>query len=123
MLIRFREEQFAPMADIEAMFHQVRVALKDVNAFRFLWSRQNDLRQEPEEFQTLVHLFGGRWPPSVLNFALRKTADDKWLAELPKLERFNVFILQNLEISLRVNFITSQMHLNLGMVQCPISGQ
>ena len=33
------------------------------------------------------------------------------------------FIPQNLEISLRVNFITFQMHLNLGMVQCPISGQ
>ena len=35
----------------------------------------------------------------------------------------DVFIPQNLEISLRGNFITSQMRLNLGMVQCPISGQ
>ena len=35
----------------------------------------------------------------------------------------DVFIPQNLEISLRVKFIASQMHLNLGMVQCPISGQ
>ena len=76
VLIRFREEQIALIADIEAMFHQVRVALKDVNALRFLWFPQNDLNQEPEEFQMLVHLFGGRWSPSVSNFALRKTADN-----------------------------------------------
>ena len=38
VLIRFREEQIALMADIEAMFHQIRVALKDVNALRFLCS-------------------------------------------------------------------------------------
>ena len=36
VLIRFREEQTALMADIEAMFHQVCIALKDVNALRFL---------------------------------------------------------------------------------------
>ena len=76
VLIRFREEQIALMADIEAMFHQVRVALKDVNALRFLWFAQNDLRQEPEEFQMLVHLFVGRWSSGVSNFALQKTADD-----------------------------------------------
>ena len=50
--------------------------MKDVNALRFLWFPQNDLNQEPEEFQMLVHLFGGRWSPSTLNFALQKTADD-----------------------------------------------
>ena len=76
MLIRFCEEQIALMADIEGMFHQVPVALKDVNALRFLWFPQNDLNQEPEEFQMLVHLFGGRWSPSVSNFALQKTGDD-----------------------------------------------
>ena len=65
VLIRFCEEQIALIADIKAMFHQVRIALKDVNALRFLWFPQNDLNQEPEEFQMLVHLFGGRWSPSV----------------------------------------------------------
>ena len=37
VLIRFREEQTSLMADIEGMFHQVRVALRDVDALRFLW--------------------------------------------------------------------------------------
>ena len=64
------------MADIEVMFHRVCVALKGVNALRFLWFSQNDLNQEPEEFQMLVYLFGGRWSPGVSNFALRKTAKD-----------------------------------------------
>ena len=48
VLIRFCEEQIALMEDIAAMFHQIRVALKDVNAFRFLWFPQNDLNQEPD---------------------------------------------------------------------------
>ena len=60
VLIRFREEQIALIADIEAMFHQVRVALKDANALRFLWFSQNELNREPEEFKMLAHLFGGR---------------------------------------------------------------
>ena len=42
-------------ADIEVMFHQGRVALKDNDALRFLWSPNNDLNQEPEEFQMLAH--------------------------------------------------------------------
>ena len=70
VLIRFSEEQIALMPDIEAMFHQVCVALKDVNALRFLCFPQNNLNQEPEEFQMLVHLFGGRWSAGVSNFAL-----------------------------------------------------
>ena len=77
MLIRFCEEQITLMADIEAISSITYVlTLKDVNALRFLWFPQNDLNQEPEEFQMLVHLFGGRWSQSVSNFALRKTADD-----------------------------------------------
>ena len=95
VLIRFREEQIALMADTEAMFHQVRVALKDVNALRLLWFPQNDLYQEPEEFQMLVHLFGGRWSPSVSNFALRKTADgnkDLFDAETVKTVHRNFYV-------------------------------
>ena len=32
--------------------------------------------KEPEEFQMLVHLFGGVSSPSCANYALQKTADD-----------------------------------------------
>ena len=37
VLIRFRKELIAVTGDIRAMFHQVKVHPKDVNALRFLW--------------------------------------------------------------------------------------
>ena len=56
------------------MFHQVRVHPKDVDALRFLWFPHGDLSKDPEEYQMLVHLFGGVWSPCCANYALRKTA-------------------------------------------------
>ena len=76
VLTRFREESVALMADIEAMFHQVRVKPDDSNALRFLWWPNRDLNAQPQEFMMTVHLFGGVSSPSCANFALRKTADD-----------------------------------------------
>ena len=64
------------MADVEGMFHQVRVSPKDCDAFRFLWWPENDLDSSPAEYQMLVHLFGATSSPSCSNFALRRTADD-----------------------------------------------
>jgi hypothetical protein len=64
------------MADVESMFHQVRVTSNDYDALRFLWWPQNDLNVEPQEFRMLVHLFGATSSPSCANFALRRTADD-----------------------------------------------
>ena len=72
VLIRFRQEPVALMADIESMFHQVRVRPEDCDALRFLWWPDN----ETIEFQMMVHLFGATSSPSCANFALRKTADD-----------------------------------------------
>ena len=76
VLCRFRQEAVAVMADVEAMFHQVCVHPKDVNALRFLWFPHGDLSAQPCEYQMLVHLFGGVWSPSCSNFALKKTAVD-----------------------------------------------
>ena len=76
VLMRFRQEQVALMADVEAMFHQVKVDLHDANALRFLWYPDGDVDKEPEEFQMLVHLFGGIWCPSCATYALRRTALD-----------------------------------------------
>lgn len=64
------------MADVEAMFHQVRVQPEDCDALRFLWWPDNDLARDPEEYQMMVHLFGSVSSPSCANFALRRTADD-----------------------------------------------
>ena len=76
VLMRFRQESVALMADVEAMFHQIRVKPGDCSALRFLWWPDGDLDSEPEEHMMTVHLFGGVSSPSCANFALRKTAED-----------------------------------------------
>ena len=76
VLTRFRQEPIALMADVESMFHQVRVSPDDCDALRFLWWPNNDLNSEPEEYQMMVHLFGATSSPSCANFGLRRTAED-----------------------------------------------
>ncbi|KAJ8021855.1 hypothetical protein HOLleu_39169 [Holothuria leucospilota] len=76
VLLRFREGPIAVAADVESMFHQVRVSTKDCDALRFLWWRDGDITQEPVDHRMLVHLFGATSSPSCAGYALRKTADD-----------------------------------------------
>ena len=76
VLTRFRAEPIAFQADIEAMFHQVRVAEEHRNFLRFLWWPNGDLSQSLHEYQMNVHLFGAISSPSCANYAVRKTADD-----------------------------------------------
>ena len=76
VLIHFREEPIAVMADIEGMFHQVHVSPKDCDAFHFVWWLENDFIKDPEDYQMLVHLFGATSSPSCTSFGLKQTADD-----------------------------------------------
>ena len=50
MLLRFRERPVALMADVGAMYHQLKVHPDDVDALRFLWYPDFDLTREPEEY-------------------------------------------------------------------------
>ena len=77
VLLGFREERVALMADIqEKMFHQVRVKPEDCEALRFLWWPEGDTDQNPVDHKMLVHLFGATSSPSCCSYALRKTAGD-----------------------------------------------
>ena len=76
VLLRFRQEHVAIMADIEGMFHQVRVNEEDVDFLRFLWWPDGDTSKELEEYRMRVHLFGAVSSPTCANFALQKTAED-----------------------------------------------
>lgn len=76
VLVRFRQEPIAAMADIEGMFHQVGVPESDRNFLRFLWWTDGKLDQEPEEYEMTVHLFGAVSSPSIANFVLKKNADN-----------------------------------------------
>ena len=76
VLIRFRQEQLALAADIEAMFHQVRVHERDCDALRFLWWPNGDLDAQPSCYRMQVHLFGATSSQSCAAHALKRTADD-----------------------------------------------
>ena len=50
VLIRFRKKKIALMGDVESMFHQVKVDPAHINALRFLWWENGDMRKEPEPY-------------------------------------------------------------------------
>ena len=76
VLMRFRLERVAFMADIESMFYQVKVPEHHRKFIRFFWWPDSDLMREPREYEMSVHLFGALSSPSCANFALRQTATD-----------------------------------------------
>ncbi|KAL0177460.1 hypothetical protein M9458_026354, partial [Cirrhinus mrigala] len=76
VLLRFRREPIALMADIRSMFHQVRVSKSDIDFLRFLWWPDGDTEKDPIDHRMLVHLFGAVSSPSCASFALRRTAED-----------------------------------------------
>ena len=82
VLTRFRQEAVAVIADIKAMYHQVKVAKQDIDFLRFLWWSNGDLTQPLTEHRMTVHLFGAISSPSCASFALRKVADDN-MADFP----------------------------------------
>ena len=56
VLLRFRPLKCAIMADIQAMYHPVRIPVQDRNALRLMWRDGDDVIHYP----MAVHLFGGR---------------------------------------------------------------
>ena len=76
VLLRFRQDSIAFMADIEAMFHQVKVTPSDRDVLRFLWWSQGKTELEPLVYRMTTHVFGGVWSPSAANYALRQCATD-----------------------------------------------
>ena len=74
MLLRFFNYRVAFSADIEAMYHQVRVNPDDADALRFLWLDVNC--EKPDTYQMLLLIFGGKDSPSCANYAVRRTASD-----------------------------------------------
>ena len=74
VLHRFRFEPVAFMADIQAMFYQVRVPENQRSHLRYLWWSESDINSEIVDHEMCVHVFGAVSSPSRSNYALRKTA-------------------------------------------------
>ena len=56
ILLRFRRDKFAVMADIEQMYHQIKVKESDQDALRFVW--RNTPEEEIDDHKMTVHIFG-----------------------------------------------------------------
>ncbi|XP_043203367.1 uncharacterized protein LOC122371257 [Amphibalanus amphitrite] len=75
ILLRLREEPVALTADIEAMYHQVRIIQRDQAALRYLW-RDLDVTKNPECYTMEVAIFGAKSSPASASFVLQQTARD-----------------------------------------------
>ena len=64
VLLRFRQEEVAIMADVNAMFHQIRVPKEDRDVLRFLWWPDDNMESRPREFRMGVHLLSPTSPLS-----------------------------------------------------------
>ncbi|XP_071086519.1 uncharacterized protein [Haliotis cracherodii] len=74
VLLRFRRESTAVMADIQQMFYCFLVKEEHRNFLRFLWYKDNDINQELVEYRMKVHVFGNSPSPAVATYGLRRSA-------------------------------------------------
>ena len=70
ILVKFRKDLVAIMADIVAMFYQVFVAEQHRNLLSFLWWGNGDINEQPQLYHMNVHIFGGTSLPSCSNYTL-----------------------------------------------------
>ncbi|PFX12711.1 hypothetical protein AWC38_SpisGene23285 [Stylophora pistillata] len=76
VLMRFRTGRIGIVADIEQIFHQVRVCEEDRDSLLFLW-RDLDETKRPNEYKMTVHVLDAVDSPCCTNYALQRTACDQ----------------------------------------------
>lgn len=75
VLLRFRRNPVALVADLTEMFSQVVMAQKDRRYHRFLW-RGLDLTRPPEVYEAMRLMFGDRASPYLAQYIVRQHAED-----------------------------------------------
>ena len=73
---RFRLFEIALVADVQAMFHQVRVPDVDTDSLRFFWKTDFSKPGPPDTYKMFVHIFGAADSPCCANYAIKRTAKD-----------------------------------------------
>lgn len=72
VLMRFRKEKVAILADIQQMFYCFQVQQDHRNYLRFLWYKDNDMTKEIIDYRMTVHVFGNSPSPAVAIYGLRR---------------------------------------------------
>ena len=75
--MRLRSDNIALVADIEGMFHQVKVPREDQESLTFLWWGERDSAETPDEYSIIVRIFGATDSPCFANYALQRPAQDE----------------------------------------------
>ena len=75
ILIRFRKDMVAVVADIQKMFHSFLVYEENRDYLRFLWHKVNRLENPLVTYRMRVHTFGNRPSPSVAMYGLRRIGE------------------------------------------------
>ncbi|XP_024118967.1 uncharacterized protein LOC112140289 [Oryzias melastigma] len=76
VLLRFRKEKVAVLADIQQMFYCFEVRESHRNFLRFLWYKENDINKEIVEYRMKVHVFGNSPSPAVATYGLRRAIQE-----------------------------------------------
>ena len=76
VLLRFQNNRITIVADVEIMFHHVRVKPSDCDSLRFLWAEINEKTSKVVTYQMLVHVFGATDSPCYAKFPVKTIARD-----------------------------------------------
>ncbi|XP_063404523.1 uncharacterized protein LOC134687988 [Mytilus trossulus] len=77
VLLRFRKERIAVMADIEQMFYCFKVNSSHRNFLRFFWYKNNIPGEQLIEYRMCVHVFGNTPSPAIATYGLRKCVENE----------------------------------------------
>nr|XP_034318941.1 uncharacterized protein LOC105335138 [Crassostrea gigas] len=76
ILLRFRQDRYAVIADIEQMFYQFYVKKEHRDFLRFFWYKNNNPDLPLIEYRMCVHVFGNAPSPAIATYGLRKTVEN-----------------------------------------------
>ena len=72
VLLRFRQDPYVVVGDVQAMYYQVLIPPEQRDALRFLWYKGDQI----VHYRMTRHVFGGVWCSSSSSFALLRTIQD-----------------------------------------------
>ena len=76
VLLHFRQFSHVVTADIEAMFHQVKIPEIDKDALLFLWWEGSNLSVTSIVYRMTFHYFGAESSPSCASWALNRSIEN-----------------------------------------------